>query len=161
VHDLMPNGPLAARLQIITEMVGAPDFDDDEQSFARTVQREMDLPITGLDASIASLPNEELFGFSTDVGDVSKLAPTMGLHMPTVPPGVSMHTWGATACHGTSIGRKGAVQAAKGLAVMAAELLTDAELRAATQADFDARMTDKPYVSPIPDEFELPPMMGE
>ncbi len=83
----------------------------------------------------------------------------MGLHMPSVPTGVSMHTWGATACHGTSIGRKAAVQAAKGLALMAADLLTDAELRAAARSDFDARMAGHPYVSPIPEEIKLPPMM--
>ena len=70
-----------------------------------------------------------------------------------------MHTWGATACHGMSIGRKAAVQAAKGLAVMTAELLTDAELREAARADFDARMDGRAYVSPIPAEFELPPML--
>ena len=42
---------------------------------------------------------------------------------------------------------------------MAADLLTDAELRAAARADFDARMAGNPYVSPIPEEIKLPPMM--
>ena len=159
VHDLMPNRPLAERLQVILEEVGTPVFDEEEQAFARQVQAEMNLPVTGLDRVVPPLPAEDAMGFSTDVGDVSKLVPTMGLHMPSVPTGVSMHTWGATACHGTSIGRKAAVQAAKGLALMAADLLTDTELRAAAQADFDARMAGTPYVSPIPEEIKMPPMM--
>jgi aminobenzoyl-glutamate utilization protein B len=159
IHDLMPNGPLAERMQAVVEQVGAPVFDEEEQAFARQVQAEMDLPVTGLEMAVPPLGPERTEGYSTDVGDVSKIAPTMGLNMPTVPAGVSMHTWGATACHGVSIGRKGAVQAAKGLALMAAELLTDADLRAAAKADFDARMGGKSYVSPIPDEVKMPPMM--
>jgi aminobenzoyl-glutamate utilization protein B len=160
LHDLLPNTPLAVRMQAVMEQVGAPSFDAAEEAFARQVQEEMGLPVTGLVADVAPLPNEPLMGFSTDVGDVSKLVPTMGLLMPSVPAGVSMHTWGATACHGMSIGRKAAVQAAKGLAVMAADLLTDADLRAAARADFEERMAGRPYVSPLPDEFVLPPMLN-
>ncbi|MEZ4558282.1 MAG: amidohydrolase [Caldilineaceae bacterium] len=159
VHDLMPNGPLAERMQQVLDQVGTPVFDAEEEAFARQVQAEMGLTVTGLAGTVTPLLDEPRMGFSTDVGDVSKIVPTMGLRMPSVPEGVSMHTWGATACHGMSIGRKAAVQAAKGLAVMTAELLTDAELREAAQADFAARMGGRPYVSPIPPEFELPPML--
>jgi len=159
VHDLMPNGPLAERMQAVLEQVGAPIFDEEEQTFARQVQTEMNLAVTGLEMAVRPLVQDRAEGYSTDVGDVSKIAPTMGLNMPTVSAGVSMHTWGATACHGVSIGRKGAVQAAKGLALMAAELLTDADLRAAAKVDFEARMGGKAYVSPIPEEIETPPMM--
>lgn len=160
VHDLLPNRPLAHRMQEILHDVGVPVFDADEETFARQVQQEMALPVTGLTHAVSPLPDEPVMGFSTDVGDVSKIVPTMGLRMPSVPTGVSMHTWGATACHGMSIGRKAAVQAAKGLAVMAAELLIDAELRVDARRDFDARLADAPYRSPIPDDIQVPPMLA-
>ena len=159
LHELLPNGPLAQRMQEIVEQVGAPRFDAAEQSFGRQVQQAMELPVTGLAEEVAPLPAEPLKGYSTDVGDVSKIVPTMGLRMPSVPRGVSMHTWGATACHGTSIGRKAAIQAAKALALLTADLLTDADLRQAAQADFTRRMDGASYVSPLPAERTLPPWL--
>ena len=59
------------------------------------------------------LQPEVAIGGSSDVADVSWNAPTMGVVMPTVPIGVSMHTWAVTACGGMSIGLKGALSAAE------------------------------------------------
>ncbi len=55
VHDLMPNRPLAERLQVILEALGTPLFDEEEQVFARQVQAEMGLPVTGLDMAVPPL----------------------------------------------------------------------------------------------------------
>ena len=95
-------------------------------------------------------------GFSTDVGDVSWNAPTMGCGMPTMPLGVAVHTWAATACHGMSIGLKGALQAARVLAWTGIDIMTDAELRKAARADFERRVSERPYVSPLPPEMKHP-----
>jgi aminobenzoyl-glutamate utilization protein B len=103
------------------------------------------------------LPADELaFGFSTDVGDVSWCVPTMGCGMPTVPQEVGLHTWAATACHGTSIGLKGAVYAARVLAATGVDILTDADLRQAARDDFERRTNGKPYVSPLGPEMKHP-----
>jgi len=100
--------------------------------------------------------DEPAFGFSTDVGDVIWCVPTMGCAMPTVPLEVSLHTWAATACHGTGIGLKGAVHAARVLAATGVDILTDADLRQAARADFERRTKGKPYVSPLGPEMEGP-----
>ena len=80
----------------------------------------------------------------------------MGLLMPSIPQGVSVHTWMATASHGTSIGQKAAVQAAKVLALTGRDILTDTEFLNAVTADFERRTTDFTYVSPIPDFVKEP-----
>jgi aminobenzoyl-glutamate utilization protein B len=100
--------------------------------------------------------NEPAFGFSTDVGDVSWCTPTMGCGMPTVPLEVGLHTWAATACHGTSIGVKGAISAARVLTATGVDIVTDADLRQAARADFERRTQGKPYVSPLGPEMEHP-----
>jgi aminobenzoyl-glutamate utilization protein B len=95
-------------------------------------------------------------GASTDVGDVSWNVPTMGCGMPTMPLGVAVHTWAATACHGMSIGLKGALQAARVLAWTGLDIMTDADLRRAARADFERRVSRQPYVSPLSPEMKHP-----
>ncbi len=73
-----------------------------------------------------------------------------------MPLGVSFHTWAATACHGMCIGLKGALQAARVLAWTGYDLMTDAELRNAARADFERRVRERPYTSPLPPEMKHP-----
>ena len=76
--------------------------------------------------------------------------------MPTVPLEVGLHTWAATACHGTSIGLKGAISAARVLVSTGVDILTDSALRQAARVDFDRRTQSKPYISPLGPEMERP-----
>jgi aminobenzoyl-glutamate utilization protein B len=150
-NDILPNTPLAERTQAILESLGAPEYSDEEQAFARSVQASAGLPLTGMLGAVVPLRGELQMGGSSDVGDVSKIAPTMGFALPAVPEGVSLHTWAVTACGGMSIGHKAALQAAKVLAALAADLFTDAELRLAAQADFARRMGGRSYLSLLPE----------
>jgi len=67
-----------------------------------------------------------------------------------------VHTWAATACHGMSIGLKGAVHAARALVATGIDILTDPELRQAARADFERRVNGHPYISPLAPEIEHP-----
>jgi aminobenzoyl-glutamate utilization protein B len=55
-----------------------------------------------------------------------------------------------------SIGLKGALQAARVLAWTGFDILTDAELRQAARADFEQRVRERPYVSPLSSEMKHP-----
>jgi aminobenzoyl-glutamate utilization protein B len=157
MYDLLPNSPLAERMHVYLERVGVPDYTEEELDFARELQRHFGVEPAGMATAISPLRGDEpAFGFSTDVGDVSWCTPTMGCGMPTVPLEVGLHTWAATACHGTSIGVKGAISAARVLAATGVDILTDAELRLAARADFERRTQGKPYVSPLGPEMERP-----
>jgi aminobenzoyl-glutamate utilization protein B len=160
-NDLLPNTPLAQRTQHILETLDTPDYSAAEQEFARTVQKALGLPEKGMLRAVLPLMPELSMGGATDVGDVSKITPTMGFVLPTIPAGVSLHTWAVTACAGMSIGHKAAIHAAKVLATLAAELFTDADLRAAAKADFTKRMGGKAFVSLLPaDATGLPEGMS-
>jgi aminobenzoyl-glutamate utilization protein B len=150
MHDLLPNTPLAERMQVHLERVGAPEWTDEEQAFARECQANMDVPQLGLATDVVPLQPELAIGGSSDVADVSWNTPTMGVVVPTAPLGVSMHTWPVTACGGTSIGVRGALAAAQVLGLTALDVLTDAALRDAARADFERRTEGFEYVSPIP-----------
>jgi len=113
-HNVEPNAPLAQRAQQILEAVGAPAFTRDEHEFAKKLQKAFGVPEQGLNETVAPLPPETALGGSSDVGDVSKNVPTMGYMFPAIPTGLSLHTWGATACtawhrpQGSAAGREGA-----------------------------------------------------
>jgi aminobenzoyl-glutamate utilization protein B len=150
VYDLMPNGPLIERTFANMERVGLPNWTEEEQAFARTCQKNMNLPEKGLSLKPTLIPTETTVGGGTDVGDVSWVTPTCAFAFPTLPIGVGLHTWAATACAGMSIGNKGGTASAAIMAATGYELMTDAKFREAARADFEKRRADKKYVSAIP-----------
>lgn len=157
LYDLLPNQPLAERMQVHLERIGTPAYSAEEQAFAAEIQRNYGVEVLGMAQGAEELSlDTETFGFSTDVGDVSWNTPTMGCGMPTMPLGVSVHTWAATACHGMSIGLKGAVNAARVLTATGIDILSDPALRQSARADFERRVKDQPYVSPLAPEIEHP-----
>ncbi|MEC0228934.1 amidohydrolase [Paenibacillus alba] len=96
-------------------------------------------------------------GGSTDVGDVSWIAPTGQIMTTCAPFGVQVHTWQATAAFGSSIGLKGMHHAAKLLALSTYELLTDGgNLLSLAQAEFQKKTQGKPYLPAIPVEVKAP-----
>jgi aminobenzoyl-glutamate utilization protein B len=157
LYDLLPNQPLAERMQTHLERIGVPAYSAEEAAFAAEIQRNFGVEPRGMAAEAQALmPDTTTFGFSTDVGDVSWKTPTMGCGMPTMPLGISIHTWAATACHGMSIGLKGAFNAARVLAATGVDILTDAELRQSARADFARRVAGQPYVSALGPEMQRP-----
>lgn len=157
LYDVLPNRPLAECMQAHIERIGVPAYSKDEMTFAQEVQHNFGVEVVGMAEEPSTLPAEPvLIGASTDVGDVSWCTPTMGCNMPTVPLGIGMHTWAATACHGMSIGRKGAFYAARVLTATGIDVLTNPELRQAARADFEQRTAGQPYVSPLGPEMKRP-----
>lgn len=161
LYDLLPNTPLGQTMQKHLERIGIPQWTEEEQTFARELQTSFSVSPIGLVTKVWPLPDEPAMGGSTDVGDISWNAPTMGIAMPSIPLGVSLHTWAATASHGMSIGKKSAVAMAKVLAATGLDILLDSDLRQAARADFERRTAGKPYVCPIPSKRTQPLGMPE
>src|SRR5260221_202250 len=148
---------LCPSMQAHLERIGVSAYSEEELAFAREIQQNFGVEPQGMASETEPLIDENtLEGFSTDVGDVSWNAPTMGCGMPTMPIGVNVHTWAATACHGMSIGLKGAIQAARVLAWTGIDIMTDAELRQSARADFERRVSGQPYISPLSPEMKQP-----
>jgi aminobenzoyl-glutamate utilization protein B len=88
---------------------------------------------------------------STEVGDVSQITPTGQLTTCCWPLGTPAHSWQVVASSGSSIGFKGMMLAAKGLALTALDLFTRPELLAAARVEFARDTKGKPYLSPLPE----------
>jgi aminobenzoyl-glutamate utilization protein B len=152
VHEYLFNRPLQEALQKNLEVVGAPAYGPEEQSFARQLQKELGLPEAGVDTTVRKLAAgvEASEGGSTDVAEVSHVAPTVGLVLATAGKDLPWHSWAASASHGLPGASRAAVTAAKVLALTGVDLLTQPRLRDAARADFDTRRGGQPYRSPLP-----------
>ncbi|MCU0627000.1 MAG: amidohydrolase [Gemmatimonadaceae bacterium] len=155
IAELVPNAPLARRL--FAHVSATPlDWSAAEQSFAKACQKAMKLPEAGMATTpMPYLPQTNLGG-STDVGDISWNTPTAVFGWPTLPLGVSLHSWPVTACGGMEIGDRGTLAAATIMAATGFDVLTDAELRSAARADFTKRLQGKRYVCGVPPERKTP-----
>ncbi|MCS7082857.1 MAG: amidohydrolase [Bacteroidota bacterium] len=158
VHEYLLNRPLQEALYANLQRVGAPRFSEQDQAFARQLQRFLGLEEKGLSTAIKPLaPNPEpATGGSTDVAEVSWIAPTAGLSVATAAQLIPWHSWASTACHGTSIGHAGALVAAKVLALTGYDLLTQPRLLEAAKADFQRKTGGRPYRSPVPKDQKPP-----
>ncbi len=96
-----------------------------------------------------------LFG-STDVADVSWIAPTVQAWVACYAFGTPMHSWQMVAQGQTGLAHAGMVRAARVLAATAIELVRKPELIAQARAELLERRQGNPYVCPIPADVPLP-----
>jgi aminobenzoyl-glutamate utilization protein B len=152
VHEYLFNRPLQEALQKNLEAVGVPAWTPEEHAFARTIQKELGLPEAGIDLTIKPLSAgvEAPEGGSTDVSEVSRIVPTVGLLLTSMGKDLPGHSWAAAASHGLPGAGKSSVTAAKILALTGMDLLTQPKLLEAARADFAKRTEGKPYRSPLP-----------
>lgn len=148
VWDLLPNETLIAILHAHMTAEGL-DWSEGEQAFARACQSEMGLPEKGMATAVLPVVGEIKAGGSTDVGDISWVAPTGLFGWPSLPLGVSLHTWPVTACGGMSIGDKASLSTAAILAGAGFDLMTQPDLLAAARADFARRRGDTVFASAL------------
>jgi aminobenzoyl-glutamate utilization protein B len=170
-YEILPNYTLSRLLIEKLQAVGPITFDAEEQAFAQRLQatfapgtvqsafarmqRMTPLKLDPQDAELplwgAIIPHTEEYSVmpgSTEVGDVSQITPTAQITTACWPFGTPGHSWQIVASSGSSIGMKGMLLAAKGMALAGIDLFTKPDLLAAAQAEFAAKQ--RPYVSPIP-----------
>jgi len=135
-HALLVNETLAQMMDEKLRKVGGIDYTAEEQAFAEQLYGTLTDPELELGSQESIQPYDvSRTNGSTDVGDVSIVVPTVGLRIATWVPGTSAHSWQAVAAGGTSIGYKGAHNAAKTLSLAAIELFENEDLRAAAKAE--------------------------
>jgi aminobenzoyl-glutamate utilization protein B len=158
VHEYNLNRPLQEAMQANLEAVGAPEFAEEEQAFARKLQEYLKTPASGMVDTINALADKPQppSGGSTDVAEVSWITPTVGVSVTTAPAHIPWHSWATSAYHGTSGSVHGARVAARVMALTAMDLFHDADLRARARSAFLEKTRGEPYRSPIPADQRPP-----
>lgn len=140
-YDTLPNVTLNSIVHRNLAHVGGFTYTPADQSFAAAILKTYpERKISVSDPSAIEPMGPETLGYaSSDVGDVSWVTPTASLSTATFVRGTSAHSWQAAATAGTDIGEKGALVAARTLALTAAELFLEPGEIAAAKAEFAKR----------------------
>jgi aminobenzoyl-glutamate utilization protein B len=158
IHQRFSNKALAELMFENIQMVGKPVYTEKEENYARELQKNNGFPVVGLDYPM-KLTNPETEPFrasSSDVGDVTLVAPTASLRFPVRIPGSHSHHWTVTSSACTSFAHKGITAGAKVAALTAYDLLTQPERLDQIRSEFESLSKERPYKSFLPDEAEPP-----
>ena len=159
VHQRHANKGMAELLQRNIELIGMPQWTDEENAFARALQKEVGARETGYPTRVNALRTPsgvEVGGGSSDVGDVTLIAPTATLNFPGGVPGAIGHHWSAVAGYYGPAAWKGLNAGAKVMAAAAIDLLTKPDVLAAVRKEFEDYSRANPYKSFLPDDATPP-----
>lgn len=158
MHEVLPNRALSEVIQRNLELVGPPQFTDEEKAFARRTQEPLGRTFDrALSEVIEPLPDDPAQGMaSTDIGDISWFVPTVQLRAATYTYGAPGHSWQIAACTGGTIGEKGMMVAAKALAGSAIDLYASPELLERAREDFRQIRAPLDFVTLIPEGQQAP-----
>ena len=143
--------PVAEVAQANIELVGLPEWSDDDIAMANALQREMGQEPRGLATSVPPLRgpiNLEQYagGGSDDIGDVSWNMPTVTMRYPANMPGGPGHNWANGIAMATPVAHKGALAGAKVQALTLLDLFLDGETVDAAWTYFnDVQTTETTY----------------
>ncbi len=170
-YNMLPNKVITGKMGEILEALGPIEFTDEEYAYGKAVAqqypeelragilRRRKLPESivndGLSAEFWPMRDEgELGSGSTDVADVSWITPTAQFRTTCFALGVPGHSWANTSTGGVSIGHKGMLHAARGMAITGAEFVLDPALLQQAKDEFAASTAGRPYACPIPDHVQ-------
>lgn len=168
--NVIQNATLESTLHQVMGEIGVPTFSEEELAFAKDLQFSLSAADIAeefgrypkeLEAALKEKPMAEVIipyspasnrsvGGSTDVGDVSWIAPTAQVFTACWVLGTPAHTWQVVTIGATSIAHKGMLQAGKVLAGAALEVIKNPELLEKAKQELKERLGDSTYQCPIP-----------
>jgi aminobenzoyl-glutamate utilization protein B len=158
-HQRHSNKYLAEVIQKNIELVGMPEWTEKENQFAKSLQKELGEKETGypLKPKGLSKPSEiQVGGGSSDVGEVTLIAPTATINFPGGVPGEIGHHWSSVASNYGSAAWKGLNSGAKAISASALDLLTKPKLLEEIKKEFEEYSKDHPYKSFLPEGAQPP-----
>jgi len=138
--DRLPNETLSLSMHKNLQMVGGVNYTAEEKAFAEQLSKTFGSRSVPLESAAQVQPFKYSHtNASADTGDVSWVAPTVGMTAATYVPGTPGHSWQAVSCTGSTIGFKGMMVAAKTMTLTAMDLFNDKTLLDAAKKEFDEK----------------------
>jgi len=155
------NQTIAEVIQSNVEAIGMPTWTEQEQAFARSLQKQAGVPEIGLHLSADKLEGPAAqIAASNDCGDVSWKVPMGRIWFPGNVPHLPFHHWTAGAPLATSIAHKGGLVGAKALSASVLEFFQDGGLVARTKASFSQELAGTVYMPLLPKDQQAPPNLN-
>ncbi len=151
-HERIPSKTISQVVYDNLQIIGPPHFTEEENNFARKMQKDRGVPEKGLDSSITPLAG----GYQgvSDNSEYSWFAPTVMLLITAASGGIGWHNWQVTASVGTAIGEKAMGVAAKVLATTSMDILLQPTIIDKAKEELTERLKGRIYTSFIPKEVK-------
>ena len=159
IHQRYANKAAAELYQKNIELVGIPAWTEEEQAYAQALQKELGKPEDGFPTKVKEIEEPAVTfigGGSSDVGEVTLIAPTATIKFPGQVPGLINHHWSTTSCTYGSAAWKGLNAGAKAIAASAIDLMTKPEELKKLKDEFIETSRKNPYHSYLPDDAQPP-----
>jgi aminobenzoyl-glutamate utilization protein B len=159
IHQRHANKGLAETIQRNIELIGLPAWTEKEQTFAKALQKELGEKETGYPDSVNPLRKPvslQVGGGSSDVGEVTMVAPTATVNFPGGVPGAIGHHWSSVSAYYGSASWKGLNAGAKVMAATALDLFTRPKLLENIKTEFADYSKNHPYKSFLPQGAKPP-----
>jgi aminobenzoyl-glutamate utilization protein B len=160
IHQRNANKGLATIIQKNIELVGMPEWTEEEHTFAKALQKELEKEETGMPTKVGKLRGGEsrtfVGGGSSDVGEVSRVTPTASIRFPGQVPGSIGHHWSSVASNYGSTAWKGLNAGAKVMAATAIDLFSNPKELEKIREEFEAYEKEHPYKSFLPEDAQPP-----
>lgn len=159
-HQRHSNKAAAELFQKNIELAGMPEWTEEEHEFARQLQKNLEAKEKGMPEKVDSLKAPSVpftGGGSSDVGDVTLIAPTATIRFPGGVPGSIGHHWSSVAGNYGSTAWKGLNAGAKAMAASAIDLMTQPEELKKLRDEFEEYSKEHPYKPFIPEDA-MPPL---
>ena len=170
--NLVGNRPLEEAMHANLIRLGGPGFDAADRAFAAEFQKTFsneDIRASygrfGLSVREGESLSDDIYPLdyvgalsvgSTDVGTVSWVVPTVQCRVACYAVGTPGHSWQLVAQGLAPAAHKGLSLAAKAMAGVAVDVLSQPALLKAAKADFAAFRAENPFQNPITDDIEPP-----
>lgn len=157
-HEMLVNLTGSRIMQENLKMIGPIDYTEEEIAYAKRIQKETETEELGLVFKIKELeqPSEDPEGGSTDVAEVSWIAPTLHISITCAPYGIPWHSWAVVSSSRHAMGHKGMLLAAKAMAATGLDLLLDPRILIEMKEEFKENLKGYEYKSRIPPDQKPP-----
>lgn len=169
IYNLIPNRVIAELIVRNMREIGLPRYSKEDLKFgedvAKTIPREGKATLLketkrpGWERLVDKLLDDEVpdpwgdgefMHGSTDVGDVSWVAPAVEFYTATWVLGTPGHSWQNVAQSRSGLGHESLILAAKVMAATVLDLLSGAKVLSKAKEEYRRRIGDRKYKSPIP-----------
>lgn len=152
LHQVHVNERLAKLIYENMKLVGLPKYSANEEKLAVKLQKNFGAKETGLPDKVELISQLGTFtgGYSTDVGEVSLVAPLATITVPTWPKEIPLHSWASCSMAPTDIAHKGMIVAVKSLVYSGIDLLKNPNLLKEIKEEFKDMQKKYPYKSYLP-----------
>lgn len=151
--NVVPNDTLGADAVKNLKLLELPKFSEEEMEFyskisASNKNGNAEHPIAEKVSEFH--PTNDVFPASSDVGDVSWVAPTVSLGGASWPVGTAAHSWQAVSVGKSTLAHKGMLIAGQAMAGLAIDLIENPELLKKAKEEHQTRLKGAKYECPIP-----------